>query len=216
MSTKHCITIIHPHYGFEFSAEETWRCAVGFPGYEVSTWGRVKSIPRVVGGRDGKFRRVRGGVLSPWLSSKRPMVALRNCGNRSMSVYVHCLVLRAFVGPRPEGLQCCHYDDMPANNRLENLRWDTAKSNVGDAIRNGKSKRSHPGESNPSSFRSRKEIRKIRELFASRKYTQMQLSVMFDIPQPVVSRIVRGSVWKVAGGPVLAVGRGNGRLRKKS
>jgi hypothetical protein len=36
--------------------------------------------------------------------------------------YVHHLVLEAFVGPRPEGLVCCHWDGDPGNNRLENLR----------------------------------------------------------------------------------------------
>jgi hypothetical protein len=47
------------------------------------------------------------------------------------------LVLEAFAGPCPEGLECCHNDGDPANNRLENLRWDTRKANVEDSRRHG-------------------------------------------------------------------------------
>jgi hypothetical protein len=50
---------------------------------------------------------------------------------------VHQLVLEAFVGPKPEGFECCHADDDPTNNRLENLRWDTQCANAADRIRNG-------------------------------------------------------------------------------
>ena len=48
------------------------------------------------------------------------------------------LVLEAFVGPRPDGHECCHYDDDPMNNHLSNLRWDTRSANSFDAIRNGR------------------------------------------------------------------------------
>lgn len=42
---------------------------------------------------------------------------------------VHLYVLETFVGPRPEGMQACHGDGDPANNRLSNLRWDTCSNN---------------------------------------------------------------------------------------
>lgn len=50
---------------------------------------------------------------------------------------VAVLVLLAFVGPRPKGMECCHNDGDPENNSLDNLRWDTHSSNVYDAIRHG-------------------------------------------------------------------------------
>lgn len=50
---------------------------------------------------------------------------------------VHHLVLEAFVGPRPAGMQGCHRDDDPRNNALDNLRWDTPAGNKSDAVRRG-------------------------------------------------------------------------------
>jgi hypothetical protein len=51
---------------------------------------------------------------------------------------IHRLVLEAFVGPCPEGMECRHHPDRdPANNRLENLRWGTRTENVADMKRDG-------------------------------------------------------------------------------
>ncbi|WP_075908859.1 HNH endonuclease signature motif containing protein [Mycobacteroides chelonae] len=50
---------------------------------------------------------------------------------------VHRLVMEAFVGPCPEGLEVLHWDDNPANNHLSNLRYGTRSENVKDRVRNG-------------------------------------------------------------------------------
>lgn len=64
------------------------------------------------------------------------MVSLRQDGIQSFRL-VHQLVLEAFIGPRPAGMMACHNDGNPANNRVENLRWDTQSSNIFDAIGQG-------------------------------------------------------------------------------
>lgn len=56
---------------------------------------------------------------------------------RKNNALVHHLVLKAFVGPQPLGLECCHRDGDPANNEDTNLRWDTRQSNVHDMWRHG-------------------------------------------------------------------------------
>ena len=47
-------------------------------------------------------------------------------------------VLSAFVGPRPPGLISRHLNDVPSDNRVENLRWGTYGDNTADALRNGR------------------------------------------------------------------------------
>lgn len=99
---------------------ENWLPVVGHEGYEVSDHGRVRGP--------------RGRVLKPWRDKTRRglLVSLHN-----RSLRIHTLVLEAFVGPRPEGMECCHYDDDDTNNHLDNLRWDTSHANTLDSIRNG-------------------------------------------------------------------------------
>jgi hypothetical protein len=54
--------------------------------------------------------------------------------------HVHRLVLLAFVGPAPEGMECCHNDGNKANNALSNLRWDTRSANMKDRTRHGQAR----------------------------------------------------------------------------
>ncbi len=52
--------------------------------------------------------------------------------------FVHCLVLEAFIGPRPEGYVCRHKDGDPANNHISNLSWGTLRENYDDTIKHGR------------------------------------------------------------------------------
>ncbi len=56
-------------------------------------------------------------------------------------VLVHRLILEIFVGPCPEGMCACHFDDDPKNNALSNLRWGTPQDNTDDKIRNNQQPR---------------------------------------------------------------------------
>lgn len=119
---------------------EEWRPVVGYEGfYEVSDHGRVRSVDRVVHAKDGRSMRYSGKMLSiATTRGNRTMVVLSMPGCRPWSTTVHKLVLTAFVGLCPEGMECCHWDDDPQNNYLSNLRWDTKSANARDKVRNGR------------------------------------------------------------------------------
>jgi hypothetical protein len=105
---------------------EQWLPVISYEGlYEVSDQGRVRSLHTT--GRVLKPSKHRSGHLH---------VNLHRQG-RKETRKVHCLVLEAFIGPRPPGTECCHYNDIPSDNRLENLRWDTRSANQRDRVRNG-------------------------------------------------------------------------------
>lgn len=64
------------------------------------------------------------------------LVDLRLAG-RKTTHKVHHLVLKAFAGPRPEGMEGCHDDGRQANNHRENLYWGTRSVNMLDQVRHG-------------------------------------------------------------------------------
>lgn len=109
---------------------ERWLPVPGMEGaYEVSDMGRVRSLDRlVVNGPRGATRPLRGRVLRIHLAKGYPSVSL----GASRKACVHTLVLLAFVGPRPDGMECCHWNGDPTDNRLQNLRWDTSSNNKKD------------------------------------------------------------------------------------
>lgn len=120
------------------SGAEEWKPIPGWEGsYEVSTYGRVRSVPRLVVPK-GHVKAVRfpGRVLRAAPVRGYLAVSL-NSPSRKQTKKIHRLVLEAFVGPPPEGHQGCHRDGSKLNNRLENLYWGTISQNSRDAIRHG-------------------------------------------------------------------------------
>jgi hypothetical protein len=116
---------------------ERWLPVVGYEGfYEVSDQGRVRSLDRIVdelrGGRTWK-----GRVLITQRHPKGYLIVALTAKGRSKSHSVHRLVLRAFQGDCPDGMQCCHANGIRDDNRLDNLRWDTRSANEQDKIRHG-------------------------------------------------------------------------------
>lgn len=121
---------------------ETWKPVVGFEGfYEVSSLGRVRSLDRVekIRNRWGDMDRVkRGKILKPGLRDRHLTVDLRAPGRIPRHYLVHRLVLEAFVGPAPKDRPLAlHWNDVPTDNRRENLRWGSVADNAHDSVRNG-------------------------------------------------------------------------------
>ena len=119
---------------------ETWKPIPGYPHYEVSDRGRVRSIPRTARGRT--YRSV---VMSTRVSNRGyVLVDVRDARGDRQTRSMHKLVLEAFAGPCPPGMEARHLNDDPTDNRWpENLRWGTKPENMADRMRN------HPAAPKP-------------------------------------------------------------------
>lgn len=119
--------------------EERWLTVPGYEGlYEVSDHGRVRSLDREYTRSDGVRTRRSGRTLKPVTNTNgRHQVYLCIPGEKHRPQQVHRLILQAFIGPCPEGMEACHENDNPTDNRLANLRWDTRHGNYDDRVRNG-------------------------------------------------------------------------------
>lgn len=120
---------------------EEWRPVAEFKGeYEVSDLGRVRSLDRIIICRNSRGtgtheRRHRGRMLRP-IPDGHGYVTVKLGSSGGHHIYV--LVLEAFVGPRPEGLDGCHGPGGCSDDRLTNLSWGTrAKNNGADRWRDG-------------------------------------------------------------------------------
>lgn len=122
-------------YGCE-PVVEVWRPVVGFPSYEVSNLGRARSVDRVIETVNGRMCRYRGQLLAPIEDPDGYRQAAVARPGRRRTVRVHVLMMEAFVGPRPEGMEVCHADDVKAHNCLTNLKYGTRSDNQRDAVRN--------------------------------------------------------------------------------
>ena len=125
--------------------DEHWLPVVGYETlYEVSSYGRVRSLThvvttnRVVKGKVQTFSWTSPGKLLKYgkRSDGYPDVPLTKQGV-SENICVHRLVAEAFL-PNPSNLKCInHKDGDKKNNHVENLEWCTFQSNVLHAVSHG-------------------------------------------------------------------------------
>lgn len=117
------------------STAEVWKPAVGYEGsYSVSSLGNVRGLNRVSINSAGQRRNIKGKLLRPF-ADRSGHLRVEFPGR---TVYfVHRLVAAAFIGQCPDGMEVCHKDGDPANNRVGNLRYGTRSDNVQDMLRHG-------------------------------------------------------------------------------
>lgn len=114
---------------------ERWLPIVGWPGYEISNWGRAHSYWRT--GLVAMISRPKL-MKGTWPKGYRRYYLMRHDGSGERRSFPAArLVLEAFVCPRPSGKEACHNDSNPANNRVDNLRWDTHSGNMIDRFLDG-------------------------------------------------------------------------------
>lgn len=171
---------------------EHWRTVPDFPGYEVSDAGNVRSLTRAVPHQNvtktifGKPKKARpqrnGGQMRLTLYHER----------KPKSVFVHRLVMAAFVGPIPTGKLVRHLNGNPKDNRLVNLAYGDALENAADAIAHGVQPRGE--RSNKSNLTDRK-VREIRCFSRDPRITQKMLAGMYSVTAANITCIVRRQTW---------------------
>ena len=98
-----------------------WKIIPDNEGYEVSDDGHVRN-------------KVTGRILKNIVNSDGyHVVSLSNRKQHRVSR----LVLLAFVGPCPEGMNCRHIDNDRTNNHLSNLAWGTCLDQHNDRVAAG-------------------------------------------------------------------------------
>jgi hypothetical protein len=167
-----------------------------------------REIPEAEGyrfGADGSiWSRWRSGGFSnrtptyPWREIKPsigkrgyPRANLRIEGNVKL-VYFHTMILWAFVGPCPDGMECRHIDGNPLNNRIDNLVWGTPKENVADQFRHG----THAlGAKRQCTKLTEDQVRAIRKAHAAGKRMSV-LAREYHVDPWNVNCIVNRRTWK--------------------
>jgi len=107
---------------------EIWKDIEGYPNYQVSNMGRVKSLNYR---RTGKEKIIKGsknnsGYLTVTLSKEGKM----------KSYFIHRLVASAFLDNPNNLQQVNHKDENIKNNCVENLEWCDSSYNVNFGTRN--------------------------------------------------------------------------------
>lgn len=113
--------------------DEIWKPVVGYEaGYEISNLGRIRALEKI----SAQGHWLRAKLLKP-VFHKQGYLCVVLFGRTKKGMLIHRIVLEAFVGPAPAGMEGCHNNGIKTDNRLSNLRWDTQSANQADRIRHG-------------------------------------------------------------------------------
>lgn len=179
----------------QLGAEEVWKPILGYEGrYEVSSEGNIRSVPRrAYGGVNNKtWRDIPQKEIYQHEATRKTVPYRQVClwiGTKGKTFKVHRLVLEAFVGRCPVGMQACHNDGNSLNNKLGNLRWGTAAENVADIARHG---RRMIGSANHKAKLSEDQVIAIRRSLD----TPSQIAKQYGVSEGNVRQILKGDSWK--------------------
>lgn len=176
--------------------EEIWKDITEYKElYQVSNLGQIRSIPRL---------KTLGGILKPILDTGGHLQVGLYKDGKQKRLSIHRLILEAFIGPCPLGMECRHLDGNPINNKLNNLQWGTKSENQQDSIRHGTF--FHPdnrGSNNGHAILQESDIPKIRKLLKSgrngihgKRYSQREIAKIFGVNHYTISMIATGKTWK--------------------
>jgi len=159
-----------------------------YPGYFVTKCGKVWSGPKGINNTTGKWlkgtaQNKRSGhlVINLW-KNKKPKTQ-----------YIHRLVLEAFVGPCPEGMECRHLDGNPQNNNLSNLCWGTDAENCADRKRHGTE---NTGEKQGRSKLTEQNVRMIIYIQRTGELARKEIAKIFSVSPGTISDIKYKRSWK--------------------
>lgn len=174
----------------ELEFAEEWLPVIGFEGwYEVSNFGRVRSVPRSITYSNGRVRQQSGILLGQRLDRYGYLTVSLKRNQRGRPYTVHSLMARAFIGPPPPGHTVDHKNGKKLDNIIGNLEYVTPAEQIHRAMAIGIAHVNPHGEKNTMAKLTDVEVTEIRRLYLE-GMTQTVLAKQFGVNNSQISRIV--------------------------
>lgn len=165
---------------------ERWKPVVGYANYEVSSLGRIRSLVRF-------YRRTKRYLTMCCIVNGYRRVQLTPKKGKKTNIHIHRLVLTAFRGKCPDGMEACHNDGNKLNNKISNLRWDTRKNNLADRIKHGTAP---IGENAPNAKYSEQDVLNVWRLRKRLGASASVIAKMLGFTKGFVETVIYNRHWK--------------------
>jgi hypothetical protein len=121
--------------------KEIWQPIKGYEGYyEISNYGRIKRLEKILEQKNGVIRKYKEQIRVPKSTRNTyPTVSL-NKDSQSRKYLVHILVAQTFLSNPHKKQYVNHKDGNKTNYRANNLEWCTQQENIRHAFATGLAK----------------------------------------------------------------------------
>jgi len=167
--------------------------------YQVSNFGRVKSLERMMWNGKGWYHRkeiiLKFGDTGDDRGNGCPGYNVVNLLKNGIQIQfrVHRLVAEAFILNSENKPYVNHKNSNRKDNRVENLEWVTPKENSDDAHNRNCTPK---GEECSYSKLKEPQVIEILYKYATGNYTQQQLADEYNVSRRNIGKIINGKTWK--------------------
>lgn len=179
---------------------EYWSDIPNYEGYyQVSNYGNVRSLDRVIKEKTGKTQTLKGRVLKQRINpGGYYYIGLGKNGTKA-TFAIHQLVAQAFI-PNPNNKRIVnHIDGNKLNNSLANLEWSTYSENLEHAYKIGLRRAVRSNEVASKNYKRKlteQQVREIKRLLAAGNLTQKEIATKFSVARSTITEIKSGRRWK--------------------
>lgn len=177
------------------SSSETFKPVIGYEGsYEISNYGTVRSLARIVSDRNGKRYQTQSKTLRP-TENRLGYLMVRLYHNTTLTkrdFSIHRLVAKCFCSNINGYEEVNHKNGIKSDNRWDNLEWCTRSMNMLHCTRVLKNNPGNKGNFNEKNGASKRVVQLTLEGEVVREYPSLSEAVRngFDL----------GAIWSCCNG----------------
>lgn len=174
--------------------KEIWKDIPNYEGYyQISSFGRVKSLERVIITNTKKKQVVKECIRKNVLIKGYCRVVFLNKQKRQ-NMPVHRLVAISFIENSLNKKYVNHIDGNKQNNNVSNLEWVTASENTTHSYRLGLNYKTMTENHHSAKLKNR-DIPNIIKL-SKNGIKQTEIAIIYKVSPSVINSIIRGRNWK--------------------
>lgn len=175
--------------------KEIWKPVKNYEGfYEVSNFGKVRSLDRVFPTKKGVVKCTKGKVMNLTLKDNGYKTVMLSVGGESKRFHVHRLVSEAFIYNSSRKPIVNHKNGIKADNNVKNLEWVTHRENVEHALKNNLTP---VGMQCKYSKLTDEKILAIKRLYRlNPNFSKIKIAKKLKISDSTVHKIIRNKRWK--------------------
>jgi hypothetical protein len=175
---------------------EIWLDIQDFEGvYQISNYGRVKSLERLIIQKDGKTKLIKENILKGGIDKDGYIMVTLCHSNKQYTKYIHKLVAKHFIENVDNFIQVNHKNGNKKDNIYTNLEWCDASYNIRHALRTGLLI-PLKGEEKCNHIITENDVIEIRKMWKHLNIKQREIANIYNITPKHVWKIIHNHIWK--------------------